>query len=373
MALKTGYKVNNTEIVLDDCSGYIPPDGVNKDTIKDKYTEPLEGYYKVNDEYIKAFKYIEGKGQILAELPGYDYYKSPSDIRYALYGTSTVGGWVEGKKSKYLQQYDNTFKDEVKYVDIGFDGTRIGELSLDSIGSGHYMSKPLYSYEYSPLGIIKVWCMAVASGGGGGVTFESRPYGSGGGGGATALLCIHLKPYDMLHVEIPPCSMQGNRGKDLIISLYKGTWDAAANGKTLLTGGGGSEGINATYSSPVGALGGTFQVIEDVQLKYSKLEAGSRGGGGSSDPYESEGKSANTLSTLTDYTLMCESKTNLGGIGRHSATSLQLGGGGASAFPGGNGGCATGIIYAGPGGGGGAVAAGDLLYSGGGAFWLLYA
>lgn len=382
MALKTGYKINGKEIILDDYAKY------GNTSVTDSCTKTLDGCYNVNGKNIKASYYVEEKGQIAAELPGDNYYKAPSGAqKFALYGTNTVGGWVDGAKSGFLQEYTGktgTTAESV-VVNIGFDGSRLGELQLDSVGSNYYMlaDKIMRTYEYSPIETIKVWCMAVASGGGGGEVYtsstdssKSKRYGSGGGGGATALLCIHLKPYDRLAISIPPAALPGRDGQDLTISLYKGSWSAAATGTRLLTGGGGKGGEVSTVELKSKTPGGAFNITKDTQLKYSISRTGSSGGAGSENVFLAEGDPASTLQTLTDYESMYKSSTNLGGIGKHPTTGFHQGGGGASAFPEGRGGTplfTNGTIYPGPGGGGGAVVYGDLTYSGGGAFWILYA
>lgn len=363
MALKTGYKVNGKEIILDDYDRYGNTD------ITNLCSTSLDGYYKIGGKNIKASYFREDTGQIKAELPGSDYYKitPSSETGFALYGTNTVGGYYDGQKSLFLEEYYGSGTDYT-YVNIGFNGTQIGELSLDSSGVSYYMSKTFRTYEYAPRGIIKIWCMAVASGGGGNVATSRFHYATGGGGGATALLSIHLEPYDRLYVAIPQGVSYATNGQGLSITLYK-SWQEGISGTDLLTGGWGERGKQGESENTAGGAGGVFTVNESApQLKAYTLRQGGRGGGASSLE-AAIGESQDTISALADYYPMCKSEKNSGGT-YGSGTYGWLGGGGASAFPGGVGGSTN--DNPGPGGGTSASGAGTGR-SGPGAFWILYA
>lgn len=363
MALKTDYKVNGQEFILDNYDRYGNTD------ITNLCSTSLDGYYKIGGKNIKASYFREDTGQIKAELPGSDYYKitPSSETGFALYGTNTVGGYYDGQKSLYLEEYYGSDTDYT-YVDIGFDGTRIGELSLDGPAVAYYMSKTFRTYEYAPIGTIKIWCMAVASGGGGNVTTSRFHYATGGGGGATALLSIHLGIQERLRIAIPPRAPYATNGQSLEINLYKG-WVAGLRGTNLLTGGWGEKGKQGNSENITGGAGGVFTVNESApQLKAYTLRQGGRGGAASSSE-AAIGVSQDTISALADYYPMCKSEKNSGGTCALDNYGW-LGGGGASAFPGGVGGS----INRNPGPGGGSAA--DIIdtrRSGPGAFWILYA
>ena len=381
MALKTGYKVNNKEIILDDYSKY------GDSSIIDTCTETLDGYYKVNNNNIKASYYIDGKGQIAAELPGDNYYKAPNGAqKFALYGTNTVGGWIHEKESVYWEKFEgNGVGEEDKIINIMFDGQKLGIAETAGGGSIYYIpnddSHIIRKYVdddgkfvYPPY--IKIWVYAVAAGGGGGTGY---PQIGGGGGGASGTACIRMSVNDVITAIIPKRSGKGETGGDLSLTLNK-----PSGSINLLTLGGGKAGGNLSSGDGGDSTKGTisYNLIDVFTIKGGK---GGEVGKGEDESYDGQGRSFYP-NTKADYYILYKSLTVAGGTGKSTHTTsmaFNMGGGGASAFPGGKGGSGTFVgkwdeetyNVPGPGGGGGGAYGSDnnYGYSGAGAFWILYA
>lgn len=380
MALKTGYKVENKEITLDNYSRY------GDSSVVDTCTKTLDGYYKANGNNIKASYYVEGKGQIAAELPGDSYYKAPSGAqRFALYGTNTVGGWINGHESSYWAKFEgNGVEGEDKIINIMFDGQKLGLAEILGEGSyyipnddNHIIRKYVDdegNYVYPSY--IKIWIYAVAAGGGGGT---GSPQIGGGGGGASGIACIRIGAGEVIIVIIPNRSKKGEAGGDLYLTLKKSSFYYR-----LLTLGGGKAG---GYLSNGDGGSGTSGSLS-ANLIYVTTEKGGKGGEvgeWEDESYAGESKSFYP-NIKTDYYTLYTSLNIPGGGGKSTHTTsmaFNMGGGGASAFPKGTGGNGTFVgkwdeeTYNSPGpGGGGGGAYGtnnNYGYSGAGALWLLYA
>lgn len=382
MALKTGYKVNNKEIILDDYSKY------GDSSIINTCTKTLDNYYKINGKDIKASYYVEGKGQIPAELPGDSYYKAPSGAqRFALYGTNTVGGWINGHESSYWAKFGgNDVGGGDKYINIMFDGQKLGIAVTAGDGSPYYIPNDdehiirKYvddggNYMYPPY--VKIWVYAVAAGGGGGTGY---PQIGGGGGGASGIACIRMSEGNILTVIIPSRSKKGEAGGKLSLILKK-----SSIYYSLLTLGGGEAGGYLSSGDGGSATSGSLS----ANLVYVLTEKGGKGGEVGKWEDESnagESKSFYPNNIETDYYALYTSLKLHGGAGKSTHTTsmaLNMGGGGAAAFPGGEGGRGTFVgnwdeeTYnaPGPGGGGGGAYGADnnYGYSGAGALWILYA
>ena len=388
MALKTGYKVKGKEIILDDYNNFGPPTGISIANIKAICNGTLNEY-NVGGQEINASKYVEGKGQILAELPGDNYYKAPSGVqKFALYGTNTVGGWIDGVESNKWQKFEgNGVGEENKIINIMFDGQKLGRAEQDSAGVSYYMvGDPIREYEYSS-DEIKLWCIMVSAGGGGGSdrvldsSSNYAAYSSGGGSGGSAVVCISLKSNEILSVIIPQKSQSSSDGETLTLSIIRGTSVASKTDKILQISGG-KAGRGSRY--PVsGGDGGSITYIDDKVIGVNVVE-GTKGvkGGVSKDDKSDDIKGSNSSTELfnkynADYIMLYPSLTINGGNPDFSSGGHYVGGGGASCFPEGKGGyyhTELGYVSPGPGGGGGGV--GSYIqagYGGAGAFWLLYA
>lgn len=394
MALKTGYKVNGKEIILDDLEGYTAPTGVTKDSIKTTCNKTLSDY-KVEGQEINASKYVEQNGQILADLPGDNYYKAPSGApKFALYGTNTVGGNVEDSGSEFWEKYTgNDVGGGDKEIFLMYNGTQLGEAEQDSIGVSYNIKRTIRTYEYNP-SEIKLWCMMVSSGGGGGYSTSTETWRGGGGGGAAAYVCLRLKAHEMLHIRIPPAFAvnEGHKVVDstilntLDVSIKRGTFVSSKSDNVLrLTSGeaGPVKGFNFNEGGKGGTLSSYNYTTGVFRIGYKD---GSAGGGCNIIDDESNSRGRSNHHTLfadidADYYPLGWAVNNLGGFAPYMVSTGRMGGGGASAFPGGFGGFITeSITYTKPepgrGGGGGAIwntSPTDSGYSSSGAFWLLYA
>lgn len=362
MALKTGYKVKGKEIILDNYSAY------GDDSVKDSYTSILSNYYKVNNNEIQASYYVQNRGQIAAELPGDNYYKTPSGItvpKFALYGTNTVGGYFDGNESKYWKKF-NGYSNEVdaRSISVSFDGAHLTAMENGTVTN-------LRTYElddHTPLDldVIKVWCYMVGAGGGGSSYKDiTGPKGGGGGGGASAIVCLRLYKGDTIVVSIPGRASADSSGYSITLSYGNPT-------KTFSSRGGGAG------DQMSGGEGG--QVDRDYQLDdyivYYDVRKGGDGG------YTEDGKSVYTFTYAADYLQIWDPVENKGGAQSSLSGGGVLAGGGASGFPGGKGGYGSSGGHMdynapGPGGGGGSVYEIDGTTYGGtggpGAFWILCA
>lgn len=365
MALKTGYKVNGKEIILEDFGAY------GDDSVKNAYNVELKDYYKVNGETIKASYYVGGKGQILAELPGDNYYKTPSGItipKFALYGTNTVGGYFDGHESNHWKKFNGyTNKQNSRDITISFDGT-----NLTATEDGNVTNLRTYELDdHTPLDldIIKVWFYAVGSGGGGSShQVLNGPQAGGGGGGASAIICFRLYKNDSVYVSIPGSAPKDVYGISTIIRYANSTKSFVVRG-----------GANGPGSG--GGAGGKVDEYEfDDHIIFYESRDGGTGG-----EFNKKGADVLTLSRVADYLQIWEIIKNPGGETLDLTTdlaALYAAGGGASGFPGGHGGYGSSgghmeYVFPGPGGGGSGIYTVDGKTLGGtggpGAFWILYA
>lgn len=376
MALKTGYKVKGKEIILDDYSEYTSDDELRK-TVQNRSCKTLDNYYKgqykINyadgeteeTDKIKASYFVEDKGQIPAELPGDNYYKAPSGAqKFALYGTNTVGGWINGKKSTYWAEFGgntDNFSD-FRTLYITFDGTKLKVTENDE----ETILRTYKLDDETPLTLdtIKVWCYMVGAGGGG--IKENSGFGGGGGGGA-AVISVKLNKGDKLKVNIPPKTNRDAKGGDTEL------WQ---NDTLLLYAKGGEYSVKPLSGGEGGTSGG---YPGEGQTMWTR--DGGKGGncarGGSYD-----GSNVKTIAQLADYYGLWENTTNSGGTGFTIGDAIYSGGG-ASGFPGGRGGYITlspsgsgKYVHSSPGPGGGGCLYSFLIENSGtggpGAFWILH-
>ena len=374
MALKTGYKVNEKEIILDDYSNY-SSDKTLREAVRTECCVTLSNYYKVRNEEIRASvlsnsdTYISNKGQIPAELPGDNYYKAPSGAqRFALYGTNTVGGWINGHASNKWKKFegsaDTTRPDRL--ISIKFDDAR-----LTATENGVVNELRTYVLDDgTPLDLdtIKVWCYMV--GAGGGQYLSDTP--GGGGGGASAVFSLKIPRGETIQVKIPSCSSTGYSGGSTILSSLNNLFP-----KFEVKGGlhgesntGGEGGVATSYT--------TNEYITWFQSKA--------GGGGGYNTTSAASVVFRTDTLYTDYFPLYKMVDNKGGYGKGTIplagyTVVSFSGGGASGFPDGTGGyieerdLSGRIIEHKPGPGGGACSSydGHIITGGPGAFWILVA
>lgn len=371
MALKTGYKVNGKEIILEDFSDKIYSNfNVEK---KETYMYSLNDYYKIKNSTIKAAKYVTTS----AQLPG-EYYKTPSlpgFNGFAEYGTCVVGNddlhektWTEGGfiYVKFFQYNGKCILGQVQQ-----DGT---------------LKEIIREYE-ADIDTIYIWCMMVASGGGGGIYNPhsgSGLYVGGGGGGASGIIHIKLEKNEMLKVLIgevtPPEQIGGNSVLDIVRT-------SGTSEEVLVLHGGyaGKRSTNSLHS--YGDGGKVVTTHEDVEgVLYIQTVAGGNGGRGDTSRYNgADGKLYRYYGLKTDYSyIVSQYSITYGGKGEYepSSSGLYGGGGGGSAFFGGDGASShdKGADYLMPkcGGGGASASYANSVsnqagYGGAGAFWLLYA
>lgn len=369
MALKTGYKVNGKEIILEDYSKY-SSDETLREAVRTECCITLSNYYKVRNEEIRASKYVEGKGQIPAELPGDNYYKIPSGIeapKFALYGTNTAGGWINEAESPHWVKYTgNTDSNYTRVITISFDGS-----NLTATEDGNVTRLRGYVLDDGTsldLDAIKVWCYMV---GAGGAQYASNTPG-GGGGGASAVLSLRIPRGETIQVKIPTRTPIGYSGGSTTLSSLNNLFP-----KFEVKGGlhgesntGGEGGVATSYTT-------------NEYITWFQSKAGGYGG------YNTIGASRVVFRTdtlYTDYFPLYKMVDNKGGYGKGTIpvtgyTVVSFSGGGASGFPGGIGGyieehdLSGRIIEHIPGPGGGACSSyeGHVITGGPGAFWILYA
>lgn len=390
MALKTGYKVNGKEIILDDYEKYTE-DETLKAAVQEKCCETLQGWYKVGGELIKASSYKKSdnyswsKGQLPAEIPRGTYYKSkvPSGFEipyFALYGTNTAGGWIDNiatpKQSPHWEEYyGSTVPTDIRKTII---------ISFKQDDNGTYLTatedgvvKKLRTYvldDGTPLFLdtIKVWCYIVGAGGGGYPYLDDKVGAAGGGAGAAAI-SIKLTKDDELKILIPPRTGINKDG---------GETDLYLNNSLLLYAYGGKH--PKTYQQ--GGEGGTAGGYPSSDQTMLVMEGGKGGNGHTSNESEAKGVSTPTtnFASPADYYNLWENEVIPGGAAFRAGTSGDyIPGGGAAGFPMGKGGyismnpSTSGYIYAPPGPGGGGSGQHTSYSNSGiggyGAFWILYA
>lgn len=381
MALKTGYKVNNTEIILDDYNKFGPPTGISLDQIKARCNGTLNEY-KAGGQGINASRYVEGKGQIPAELPGDNYYKAPGEVqKFALYGTNTVGGWIDGVESNKWEKFEGN---TTQTITIKFDGEKLGiALSGDDVSwyipdDDKYIIRRYVLDDGTSLNLssIKIWVYAVGSGGSGSQGAGTIP-ACGGFGGGSYISCLRLNAGDVCHVRIGqktpnPSNLYGQKGEDTTLTIN----DKDGNYMSKLTAQGGGAGNYMTPSpgdanyEDKGSRIISFKSYKGGETRYMKIST--------------EGE------IMSDYFPIWSGEENIGGHSSgdtppSSNCTYRGMGGTASGFPYGWGGYIYedilhgDIIYANPGYGGGGSSPYTLNYityggtGGPGALWILYA
>lgn len=368
MALKTGYKVNGKEIILDDYNNFEPPTGISLDQIKAECNGTLNEY-KVKGQEINASKYVEGKGQIPAELPGDNYYKAPSGAqRFALYGTNTVGGWINGHESNKWKKFEgsaDTMRPD-RLISIKFDGAHLK--ATENGVTSTIQSYVLDDGTSLELDTIKVWCYMVGAGG----SFYPSETPGGGGGGASAVFSLRIPKGETIQVKIPTRTPTGYSGGPTTLSSLNKLFPTfeVKGGLHGESNTGGEGGVATSYTT-------------NEYITWFQSKAGGYGG------YNTIGASRVVFRTdtlYTDYFPLYKMVDNKGGYGKGTIpvtgyTVVSFSGGGASGFPGGTGGyieerdLSGAIIEHKPGPGGGACSSyeGRIITGGPGAFWILVA
>lgn len=374
MALKTGYKVNGKEIILDDYSNY-SSDETLKAAVQTGCCVTLSNYYKVRNEEIRASAlsnsdtYISNKGQTPADLPGEDYYKAPSGAqKFALYGTNIAGGWINGAESvfwKKFEGYADTTRGD-RSISIKFDGAH-----LTATENGVVNELRTYVLDDgTPLDLdtIKVWCYMVGAGGG---QYPSNTPG-GGGGGASAVFSLRIPKGETIQVKIPNRTPTGYSGGSTTLSSSNNLFpkfevEGGLHGESNT---GGRGGLATSYTT-------------NEYITWFQSKAGGYGG------YNTIGATSVVFRTdtlYTDYFPLYKMVDNKGGYKKGTTpvtgyTVVSFSGGGASGFPDGTGGyieehdLSGRIIEHEPGPGGGACSSydGHIITGGPGAFWILVA
>lgn len=377
MALKTGYKVNGKEIILDNYSKYTSDKDLRV-VVQTQCNKTLENWYKghykieyadgetVETNEISASHYVEGTGQVLAELPGDNCYKTPSGIeapKFALYGTNTAGGWINEAESPHWVKYTgNTDSNYTRVITISFDGSNLTATEDGNVT--HLRGYVLDDGTPLALDVIKFWCYVVGAGGGGSTYDGTNHIASGGGGGGAGVLCFKLFKGHSITVHIPPATNGGSSGTSTLIYYDKDLKFIGYPG--------------ANGDKDTGGKGGDSYTPEiDDKLISCVTRSGGSGNGYT-------GSSVSTIDIKADYFPIYEKKSNKGGQGYHEPTTTtglyrNKGGGGASGFPNGIGGYIIGLEegYISPGSGGGGAGYSSYFPNcakgGPGAFWILVA